>query len=429
MPIDDSIATFLHYGYLPRQERPLLEHILACVSTPGHRTDARDAATLIRTGGRVLQACLEPVQRGLHVVPLSGGLDSRAILAALLAAGVREDVVAVTIGTPGTLDFELAIEVAERAKVRHELIDLRHVAVDEASLESALLNSEAASWAFDVFYHRLIAQRFGADATYWSGFMGGELAGAHVPAAPVSSWETAVDDFVRGAQFCRSLSPLRAGCFAASHLPAEPWCDPTTLAYGDQLDFGVRQDAYVRRTVVVSGHDYRTPFLHESWVRFILSVPLALRRKEALFKRILVDAFPDLFSIPTKNTAGLRVTSPDWAVAARIRSMKVAAAIRTGASLKDVARRRLPVPFALMNYLDFAAALRTNPHMRELVPNLLAALEERKVGVSGLRLWDAHERAGGDPQLACALTLLASLELNLRVDPARPVPLFSPHGT
>lgn len=51
-------------------------------------------------------------------------------------------------------------------------------------------------------------------------------------------------------------------------------------------------------------------------MRFILAAPRELRRNEGLFKRILVDAFPDLFSLPTKNTAGLRVTAPESRVTA-----------------------------------------------------------------------------------------------------------------
>lgn len=428
--IDDPVATFLHFGYLPQRERPTLERVLGCLSapvTPG----AGDTAALVGAGAGILRGCFGAPDRGLHVVPLSGGLDSRAVLAGLLAAGVsRQDVVAVTVGTPGTLDFDIAIEVATRAKVRHELIDLRHVALQEQSLQSALLKNAAASWAFDVFYHRMIAERVGADATYWSGFMGGELAGAHVPAVAGGSWQTTVEEFIRGARFCRGPSALPSGSLGSPDLPAEPWADPTTLAYGDQLDFGLRQDGYVRRTVIVSGYEYRTPFLNDAWVRFILSVPRELRRDERLFKWILVDAFPALFALPTKNSAGLRLTAPDARVTAQIRCMKIGAAITGRASLRALARGRLPPPFQMVNYLDFAEALRSNANTRGLVRDLVAALDERRLGgpwASGAALWNAHERAGGDPDLACALTLLASLELNLRVDAARPAPLFS-HG-
>lgn len=427
---DDPVAAFLHLGYLPQREHPTLEHVLGCLSGP-LAPGGRDVAALVGAGARILRACFGAPDGGLHVVPLSGGLDSRAVLAGLLAAGADpQDVVAVTVGTPGTLDFDIAIEVARQARVRHELIDLRQLALDAAALELALVRNASAGWAFDVFYHRLIAERFGPDATYWSGFMGGELAGAHVRAAPGGSWESAVDDFIRAGRFCRSRRPAGPGAGGAHGVPAAPWCDSATLAFGDQLDFGVRQDSYVRRTVIVRGHDYRTPLLNDAWVRFILSAPRELRCNEALFKRILGATFPELFAIPTKNTAGLRLGAPDARVAARVRAMKIEAVIGGGSTLRALARRRMPVPFAMTNYVDFAAALRTDASLRTLVRDLVAALDERHLGgewTPGLRIWAAHERAGGDADLACALTLLASLELNLRADRARPAPLFS-HG-
>lgn len=64
-----------------------------------------------------------------HVVPLSGGLDSRAILAELLDRGLRKNIITVTFGTPGTLDYEIGAYVARKARVYHENIDLTKVEV------------------------------------------------------------------------------------------------------------------------------------------------------------------------------------------------------------------------------------------------------------------------------------------------------------
>ena len=45
------------------------------------------------------------------MVPLSGGLDSRTILAALLEAGLKDRITTVTYGTPGTWDYDIACDV------------------------------------------------------------------------------------------------------------------------------------------------------------------------------------------------------------------------------------------------------------------------------------------------------------------------------
>lgn len=431
--VDDAVAQFLHFGYLPRLQRTpqvLARVMTACTGAPDDSNRPPREDQLVDAGVHALRSCFGDVDGAVHVVPLSGGLDSRAVLAGLVDRGRRGDVVAVTVGTPGTFDVDIARQVAARAGVRHEVIDLREVRLDQRSLVGALVASRAASWAFDVFFHRLIPHRFGHDATYWSGFMGGELAGSHVPAEPHESWSDAVRQFVAHGRFCATDVTARIGFTPERHLPQQPWCDGRIVPYGDQLDFGVRQDSYVRRTVLVEGYDYRTPFLTPGWVRFMLAVPPALRRGEQLFKRILTAAFPDLFSLPAKNTAGLGIDASPWRVTAKVRLMKVAQSLRQGTVVGDLRRRRLPVPFRMVNYVDFAAALQAKPDTRGLVQQLVRALDARGAvdWLNGAELWAAHERSGGDFDLACALTLLASLELNLRADSERETPLFGRDG-
>jgi hypothetical protein len=63
-----------------------------------------------------------------------------------------------------------------------------------------------------------------------------------------------------------------------------------------------------------------------------------------------------------------------------------------------------------------------------VVPPRPSALDRRRIvdWVSGVDLWKRLQGSRGDLDLACALTLLASLELNLRADGRRASPLFQP---
>jgi hypothetical protein len=85
-----------------------------------------------------------------------------------------------------------------------------------------------------------------------------------------------------------------------------------------------------------------------------------------------------------------------------------------------------PPPFPLLNYIDFAAGLNSRPDLKELVLEAISALDRRRIvdWVSGVDLWKRLQGSRGDLDLACALTLLASLELNLRADGRRASPLF-----
>lgn len=60
-----------------------------------------------------------------HVLPLSGGLDSRTILGGLLNNIPAEEIVTVTFGTPDTWDFEIGRRVAHEAGTQHFTVDLR----------------------------------------------------------------------------------------------------------------------------------------------------------------------------------------------------------------------------------------------------------------------------------------------------------------
>ena len=262
----DTASAFLYFGYLPRMEEDLNRHLVETrARAPASSLADLSKQELTELGARSLAEAFEDLEDGHHVLPLSGGLDSRAILGALLAAGLRDRIVTVTMGTPGMLDYEIGRRVASAAGVAHETIDLTSVELDAAALESVAVESRASSWLFDLLFHRLIPRRFGRGPTYWSGFMGAELAGSHMPDDVLPSWSDAVADFVAHNRFCGFAGLARPGFDPEAFLPGEPPFEDAALSYADQLDFGIRQERYIRPPVIVDGYRYRTPFLHPSW--------------------------------------------------------------------------------------------------------------------------------------------------------------------
>jgi hypothetical protein len=415
----DRAATFLRFGYLPRMHDEIVRDLArARAEGQADGLGAQGPEALARLGAQRLREALGDLDGDRHVVPLSGGLDSRAILGALVAAGLRERIVAVTLGTPGTLDFEVGRRLARTAGVAHEAIDLTRVELHADALVAAARRGRGWTWAFDRFFHRLIPARFGPDAVYWSGFMGGALSGSQLPEAPVATWADALAHFERRNRFCAFGGLDRPGFASADVLPATPAVAAVELPYSDQLDFAVRQWGCIRPTVLVEGHDYRAPFLHPAWVRFILGVPDELRRGQRLYKRIIATAYPALFRVPGQHTLGLPLRTPGWLVAARRRGMKAQALLRARPLVPALRARPLPPPFALLNYLDFDAALRERADVRALVLDCVRALDQRGLTswIRGEALWRRHQRRRGDFDSACALTLLASLELNLRAE-------------
>jgi len=54
-----------------------------------------------------------------HVVPISGGLDSRAILASLLKFTEAANIYTYTFGTPSTFDYEIGNLIAKETGTMH----------------------------------------------------------------------------------------------------------------------------------------------------------------------------------------------------------------------------------------------------------------------------------------------------------------------
>jgi hypothetical protein len=329
-------------------------------------------------------------------------------LGGLLEAGLKDQIVAVTFGTPGTLDYEIGRTVAHHVGVQHEPIDLTQIRLSQESLDRTAREVGHWMWLFDAFYNRLICRRFGKDATYWSGYLGGSLSGVHLYSESSDSWDVALDRFKEKNRFCTSVDLSPPGFDPRTVLPQAPLLEHHHLSYGEQLNCIIRQLVYTGPTVVPKHYHYRVPFGCPAWVRFILNVPHRYRQYQYLYKKVLRQAYPELFSLPTKNRLGLPLSAPSWQWHLR----------RALLFSRITARHLFPGgPWGILpveNYIDFDRALRSREDVRTLAYENIEALDQRGVvdWIDVQSLWDRHQR--GRANHWNALTLLASLEVCLR---------------
>ncbi|MCL5280361.1 MAG: hypothetical protein M1376_10695 [Planctomycetes bacterium] len=413
--LDDkaAISTFLHYGYLPSPDVPLpawLSDRSDCQRRPGG-ADRVDLAPLIAEGVGVLKRVLQDSVEGpaaTHIVPLSGGLDSRAILGGSLENLETRDIRAVTFGSPGTWDYEIGREAARAVGVRWEAIDLSSEdwKWDIAQLTQTARRLERPVGLFDTHVNHQVPVRFGAGNVYWSGFMGDPLSGSHLRPRDSATWGEARRHFVRCNRFCRSMNLLPPNLEPQRCLPLSPLLAGEDLCYDEQLDFAVRQQCLIRHTVLPRGYEYRTPFLHPAWVSFILNVPRRYRAGQYLYKEILKAAYPRLFALPAKNNLGLPLDAAPWRKAARM----------LGLGARGLARRIAPsLLYSIspgLNYIDFDRDMRRRPDLRATVGECLQDLRRRGLvdWIDLESLWQRHQR--GRANHADALMLLASLEIH-----------------
>ncbi len=416
------IKAFLHYGYVPwAGEGTTRSSMVNWESVTGDPSlTGMGEAALVREGVRRLKALFVQPRGITHVVPLSGGLDSRAILAGLLDAGMRDQVVAVTFGIPGSWDYELGSRVARELNVAHELIDLRSVKVDGTVLRETASTGGGWTFLFDVVYNRDMSSRFGDSAAIWIGYLGDPVAGSHLPPQPSATWEEACQRFARWNTFVRSTVLTPPNFSPVEALPRLPLLAGSVLDYDEQLDFYLRQEQYVARVVIAPGCDVRLPFLKTAWLEFFYGVPRQLRLNKQLYRRILLEAFPKAFSLPTVERSGASLGASLFTSATRgalsgLRRQLDRRLWHRGEppSLSRWWERR--GIYRNINYLDFRRQIREAGALAETISSSLASLAGK-----GLVPWLDLDRLWTETKLGRAdhgdaLALLTALDYSTRV--------------
>ncbi len=402
-------CTFLYYGYGISGEFGLPIR----VPDPPPAIPFSDRASLVAEGTRMLRSTMEQTYAAnrfasIHVVPLSGGLDSRAILAWLREAVDSSKLFAVTFGTPGTWDFEIGRLVAQKAGIKHESIDLTKVEWSTEHLVSFAKRCEQALPVFEAYLGHQSRLVFGVEPLYWSGILADTIAGKHIYEKDSESWEEARARFAASARRTASTILTPQDFDPRSPLPGGPLLPADLLSYDDQLRLAVRGQHYLRPLLLLPGYLYATPYLCLPWTSFMLNVPRSFQRYKQIYPEVLKRAYPELFSWPTKNHAGLPLDAPPWQESLR----------RTTRRATVAARRLIPwlpssVPLQT-NYIDFDECLRTRQDFKQVVYENLEDLKERKlvpwIDLPGI--WERHQRR--KENCANILLVLASLEINLK---------------
>ena len=403
------VEAYLHYGYRPWGGVPLPAALTIDKTARRAELARLSAPELIEEGVGILRNALSCRTVADHVVPLSGGHDSRGVLAGLLETVGPSRVRAVTYGTPGTLDFEVGRSVAKAAGVRWEGIDLRTVRWETNQLVALAASYEQPLSVFVTYPHAEMRRCLRSDSVVWSGSVGVSVGGSwYCFQEPSATWAQARSRFALGEGRLSKRLPLTPPGFnPASALPDEPRHDERFLLYDDQLNLFIRHACSFIPTLHIAGHDVRVPYLDPAWAMFVLCIPHRYRY-EKLYERVLATAFPAFFALPTKKNRGLPMSAAPWRV--KLRRLAIRA--------WKMPRRLMPVwPWGadpVLKSIDFDRALRTNAALRAVVDENISDLVRRRL-VDWLdveRIWRLHRL--GRANHTEAILLLTSLELALK---------------
>lgn len=354
----------------------------------GHPVDPRDAADEL---ARRFEQGVRLRSRGKVGLQLSGGLDSRAILAALPPAD--EPPHAVTYGVPGSADVELAARAAAVRGARHHVVRLgaedwmrdRTAGVWWTDGESDLLHMHAV--ALNGFLAGLFEMNL-------NGFAGDLIAGG---------------GYLRDRGFHdRDIAPG----LAMRVLGCGPAALPDLAGYQGlgKTDYFFLQNRVRRFTIGGTrysqvAYEHRKPFYHNAFIDFAYALPDRLRADSRVYRTLLLRRYPEYFrTIPWEKTG---VSIRHGALASWLLRFPARAGRRVLRALG-----RLEV--GQQSYTDYPAWLRRAPErdfFAELLTSPRALAPELVPGDVIRRTWERHQRG---ENLAERIGRYATLEVWLR---------------
>lgn len=337
-----------------------------------------------------------------HLVPISGGFDSRLILGNLLEFTPAENIETFTFGIPGTFDFEIGRKLSKKLGVKNHTINLNHVKYSNENLRDA---SNRFNNQILLFYHPnyLDLIKF-QEYQWWSGFLGGTIAGAHFYNKKHENQDEIKLKFLEKNTFVKSTSLTNNPDSAIINLIDDDVQYGNKITYYENIDILNRQLKYIRPQLFPNGFDVFSPFSSKKWTSFFLNIPTDFRIDMLLYKEIMKKNNKPLFQFPCKSQLGLGIDPSKFEKIINYSKIKVIDVLKLGPSIK---KRHT-------NFFDFGSTLKNNKDFQKLNFDLVQNLKSRRLvnRIDIDKIWNDHmyNRSNyGD-----AIQILSSLEIILQ---------------
>lgn len=250
-------------------------------------------------------------------VSLSGGLDSRTIVAFLDRQG-KKNVLTTTFGVAGCLDEKYAREVADLLELPNTFHELDPVKIEGAMADVVYLMDGLLSIKH-IHDYPFLPEKYGEWDTHLTGYLGDPIHGQRLfPANPLDpdvskarSGRELSQSLVRkhsqvGLKGCRLLRE-KDGQDRLLHTVEEIVTRSrlsAPLHISDYFDIYQRQRRFIAQIFHLAGRvfDYKMPFTDKRLVEFCLLLPTSFRKKQKLARASFVRAFPELAEISWQKT-------------------------------------------------------------------------------------------------------------------------------
>lgn len=338
-----------------------------------------------------------------HVVPLSGGLDSRAILGTLLKYTDASNIHTYTFGTPGSYDFDIGNQIARTVGTKHYNFDLTKSKYDQTNLLSV---SKRIDHQTLLFLHppTEILDDLYSDFNIWSGTIIDVFFGRHFHENISRNLNDAILNSFKENIYVKSidLTNINERLFFK-------YVDYDSSVFKIHdiehiIDLQNRQLKFIAPHVLMKGFQYKT-LLNKEFTDFALSINKKYYNKQSFYIKMLLNEFPFLFSFPNKTNYGLSFKPS--------KKDLFNSFFKRGISFL---KRKINLKFfdPGINYIDFNSGIRERKDLNEIIYNNLMDLKNRKIidWIDFDKLWYNHNILKKDH--SDALLTLSSLEIHLK---------------
>lgn len=300
-----------------------------------------------------------------HLVPLSGGLDSRAILAALLKFSEAKDIYSFSYGAKGTLDYEIGRHVAQTLGINHISFDLQSYCY---TLDDLLYHSTSVQKQTILFHNpptKQIDSLFNG-FTVWSGVVGDVVGGSAVPSKATLCFADAKRDYLKNKIYLNKHIVKNVGDFD-KFLYFRDVNDKTKLSFEEKIIFTERYENFYKPLIECGSNRFKEPFVNCDFFDFMCNAPVNYKASSKLYHNMLGHLDRDVFSLPTKNRSGAGLFSSSSEYFYR--------------KLKEKIYRKVGITNISLgtNYQDFRLKYDNQKPFKNLIDSQLEDLKCRKI--------------------------------------------------
>ena len=398
--------------------------------------DARPQEELIEELGALWQRAVERriKKDKTIIIPLSGGLDSRAILAAALRCTPKDNIITFTFGEKGSFDFEIGTKVAEKADV--ENIPLSAEKDDfEEQYNISMDDIEGMIDATPYFAIRGYKEMEKYGNNLFTGTMIDVLLGRHIlshifPSDMLKKEILSEEDYTKvkklifnhqklnyeteilqlfDPDFLRNMDIKYS--FDRTHPKFENVNNKKFPNYFAVWDYTNRWNKYIYFAVLRDRNlfNYLT-MLDSDLVDFTFKLPPELRLDENLYIQMLLKKYPELFKLPTKTNQGLRLDAGN--VSLFLRRAILFSKTRANKISSMLIKRNVFMNKG-KNYIDYDDLIRRDKEYRNYMRRMIEKVEEREYFNKDYieDIWRLHMQ--GKKNYAMLFGLLVTFELFL----------------